>query len=431
MILAVTLALTGVTQAQQTKSKTNKWAIGLRLSNFNDLEVGYFDKLNNGFSGKDLKGFNGNKTGFDLGYGLDVAYFWSPVISLDLGFDMGKMTGANTVEYYQADVSFLQLGLNFDLKTKFRTKPYKWVPFIRASVGRTGFDTKRYFIEDDGLFNSESGSTLVSGLGLGLRYHFNDHFHALIQSEYTVVYSDGLDGYNYGSGRDHLLKTSIGLRYTFGKHTHNDRGLAWQGGDSRNYDDVIKKLNDSLHFERARVSKNNEDISIINQKLTADSDNDGVPDIKDHCPDIKGNGKDGCIKEEPKSVNTPAASINTNKSFNLSAEKQLELEPLIKDIFFEPGQYEISNNDEKQRLEKLGKFLAANPEVTLSIVGFADGTGVKKENKTLSENRAKLVYHILLNNGAAKEKLDYIGLGSISKNENKAERKVKFELQLR
>lgn len=433
IVLTVTMALASVTQAQHTKSKINKWAIGAKLSNYYDLEVGYFDKLNNGFSGKDLKGLNGNRTHVDLGYGFDVAYFWTPVISVDLGFEKGNLTGANKVENYEAVVNFIQMGLNFDIKTKFRTKPYTWVPFLRASIGRSGFDSKRYFIEDDGLFNSESGSTMVSGLGLGLRYHFNDNFHALIQSEYTVVYSDGLDGYNYGSGRDHLLKTSLAIRYTFDKHAHNDRGLAWQSGASKTYDDVIKLLNDSLHIERARVNKTNEDIAIINQKLTADSDNDGVPDIKDHCPTVKGDGKDGCVKEEPKAIAAPPSGSGNIQALPpvkrvLSQIELAALEPLIKEIYYEPGQYQVSKKEDKERLVKLGKFLAANPEIFISVVGLADGTGSTKENTILSENRARLVYKILISNGASKEKVDYVGLGSISKEKNKEERKVKFVL---
>lgn len=431
MIFMVALSFASVAHAQQSKSFTNKWAIGIKLSNFKDLEVGYYDKLNNGFSGKDLKGLNGNKTRFDLGYGLDVAYFWTPIISVDLGFDIGKMTGANTVEYYEADVNFIQMGFNFDIKTKFRAKPYNWVPFVRASIGRSAFDTKRYFIEDDGFFNSESASTMVSGIGLGLRYHFNDNFHALLQSEYTVVYSDGLDGYNYGSGRDQLLKTSLAIRYTFGKHAHNDRGLAWQGGASKDYDDIIKQLNDSLRIERARVNKTNDDIAIINQKLTEDTDGDGVPDIKDLCPTIKGNDKDGCLKEVLEVI--PSNSGNTSSTPSakpgLSNSKQLELEPLIKEIYYEPGQYQINRNEDKERLVRLGKFLASNPEIAISIVGFADGTGAPKENTILSEERAKVVYQILINNGASKENLEYRGLGSIGKHASKEDRKVKFLLQ--
>jgi OOP family OmpA-OmpF porin len=431
IVLTVTMALAGVTQAQHTKSKTNKWAIGAKLSNYYDLEVGYFDKLNNGFSGKDLKGLNGNRTHVDLGYGFDVAYFWTPVISVDLGFEKGNMTGANKVENYEAVVNFIQMGLNFDIKTKFRTKPYTWVPFLRASIGRSGFDSKRYFIEDDGLFNSESGSTMVSGLGLGLRYHFNDNFHALIQSEYTVVYSDGLDGYNYGSGKDHLLKTSLAIRYTFGKHAHNDRGLAWQSGASKDYDDIIKQLNDSLRIERARVNKTNDDIAIINQKLTEDTDGDGVPDIKDHCPTIMGNDKDGCLKEVLEVIpsNSGNASSTPSAKPGLSNSKQLELEPLIKEIYYEPGQYQINRKEDKERLARLGKFLASNPEIAISIVGFADGTGAPKENTILSEERAKVVYQILINNGASKENIEYRGLGSIGKHASKEDRKVKFLLQ--
>ena len=84
-------------QAEPKTAKLNKLGFGLRLNHLYDIQFTAYDKLANGSTGEDVSGLNGAKTNFDLAFGADVIYFFSPLVSADLAFDMGTMTGANTI----------------------------------------------------------------------------------------------------------------------------------------------------------------------------------------------------------------------------------------------------------------------------------------------------------------------------------------------
>jgi OmpA-OmpF porin, OOP family len=416
-------------KVESQKPKANNWALGARISHLYDLKFTAYDLLNNGFAGEDLSGLNGNKTKFDIGLGLDVVYFWTPVISIDASFDFGKMTGANEVDYYNSNVNFLSLGANFDLKTKYRKEPYKWVPYVRASIGRGAYDTERKFIVDDGTFQKESGSKLTTGLGAGLRYHFNDNLHLVLQSEFIVVATDAWDGYNYGSGKDHMIKSTLGIRYTFGKNPHTDRGLAWQGGNGgKNYDKELAALQDSLLTERRKVAQAYRDIASINEKLSIDTDGDGVPDIKDHCPDVAAKTKDGC-PEEIQNIQAPSSSVNNKPISNKPTMETVDKTDMTFTIYFDINSSELEKDD-KLILQNAVKFLKENPEILASVVGYADNSGSDKTNYDLSLKRAQIVNSYLVKEGIDKERLQVVAFGKQPKQDlDQLNRKVEIVIE--
>jgi uncharacterized protein YukE len=74
--------------------------------------------------------------------------------------------------------------------------------------------------------------------------HLTNNWSVNVQSVFNVVSSDAWDGYNYGSGRDHMIQTSVGLRYTLGskKRAHLNRSAAWQGVTNKDVLDTQEKL---------------------------------------------------------------------------------------------------------------------------------------------------------------------------------------------
>lgn len=122
-----------VTAKPTAKAKFNRLSIGFRLSHLYDIQYNGFGKLN-GTETTDPSGLNGSKTKFDLAGGVNLNYFITNKISLDLAYDKGNMTGEtnDANEYYKSKVSFLTLGFNYDLKGNNRLKPYKFVPFFKS-----------------------------------------------------------------------------------------------------------------------------------------------------------------------------------------------------------------------------------------------------------------------------------------------------------
>lgn len=211
-------------QSRSTESPTlNRIALGVRVSNLYDIKYTAYDNIPGGFAANDPYGLHGAKTKFDMAAGMDFSYFYSPLISVDFSYDQGKMTGANLTEYYQSNVSIMGLGANIALKFSQCAATCKWVPYFRASISRGEYDAQRKFIKDDVTFSRTKGKAMLIGIGAGLRYHINSNWHLNLMSEYMTIHTDAWDGYDYGSGKDQMLKTSLGIRYTFGYGNHADQ----------------------------------------------------------------------------------------------------------------------------------------------------------------------------------------------------------------
>jgi outer membrane protein OmpA-like peptidoglycan-associated protein len=442
LVIPCFLLSTNLLSAQNNnnaKPKLNRYSLGIKLNHLYDVKFTAYDNLSNGYLGEDANGLNGSKTKFDLAFGFDLIYFISPLVSVDASYDKGTMTAANRLNYYESDVDFITLGLNYSLKGRNRNKPHKIVPFLRASIASANYDTKLKFIEDDKIFNTETGTAMQVGLGLGLRYHLNKNWHINLQSEFVTTYTDAWDGYNYGSGKDHMAKTSIGIRYTFGKNPHQDMVPAWQfgGGNSsfidNNYDKEIAKLNDSISVEKQKLIAANNNIMELRNMISKDTDGDGVPDIKDYCPNEAANTKDGCPIAVTNTSPAPVANsvtptngnVNTASITDIAQILQLELNK----IYFELNSKTI-NKESRRILNKAIVVLKKHPNLKVNVLGYADYAGDNESNLALSEKRAKAVADYLTKNGIDVSRVNIKPMGKQSKlpRNNYLNRRVEFEI---
>ena len=466
-----TVTSTTVTAKPATKAKFNRLSTGFRLSHLYDIQYNGFGKLNRTES-NDFSGLNGSKTKFDLAGGINLNYFMTNKISLDLAYDQGSMTGEtnDANEYYESKVSFLTFGLNFDLKGNSRVKPYKFVPFLRASVSQSTYDTERMLVSDGGKLEELSGTTMQIGLGAGMRYHFNNHWHINFQSEVIQTYTDAWDGWDYGSGRDYMAKTTVGLCFSFGNNMHIDRV-----GNNQS-----QTLNSTTETTNANSSINNmfalsDSLKNINQKiakmladnelLTKDSDGDGIPDFRDQCPDVKGAFSNGCnemdglkagsLYENNSAINKVSGdkstdnkstdntstkiALGTNSSIqNLSNNLKQELRSMLlvemNKIYFETNKANLNATD-RVILTQCAKVMMDNPSFKLTVLGYADNVGSDEANFILSKNRAEAVSNYLENQGVSKNNIIIkpMGaqkmMGTDAKESNAYNRRVEFILE--
>lgn len=300
-------------QVSKQKIRFNKFAIGLNIAHLYDLNINSYQQSNTGIKLQDMQGLKGPKTKFDLAYGIDATYFVSPVLSLDFGYSFGTMSGAADVDYYTSKIDYYTLGGNFNLKRGNRTVGYSFVPYLRAAVSYANFDASRKFKEDDAEFSREKGSTLQTSIGVGVKYHFNNHFAVKLQSEYVTTFTDAWDGYDYGTGRDYMVRTTLGVMYTFGKHLNVDRTLAWgASANSQELNDKIQamklSMNDSIQQMRNEIDAALERLAIQQREQIKDTDHDGVIDRNDYCPNDYGPAfNNGCPLDQGM-VETPATS---------------------------------------------------------------------------------------------------------------------------
>lgn len=83
---------------------------------------------------------------------------------------------------------------------------------------------------------------------------------------------------------------------------------------------------------------------------------------------------------------------------------------VLKNIFFETNSSELKY-ESKVELNKLVGLLKDNPSLKIQISGHTDDVGSEKDNQILSDNRAKAVYHYLIENGITANRLSYKGYG--------------------
>lgn len=120
-------------------------------------------------------------------------------------------------------------------------------------------------------------------------------------------------------------------------------------------------------------------------KLT-DTDNDGIPDEKDNCPDEKGlASNDGCPKVEEKGFNYKNIQFEYNSSV------------------LKTSSYAV--------LDAIAQQMKKNPETKFQLNGHSSAEGTDQRNMMLSVDRANAVKAYLVNNGIKNSNLITKGYG--------------------
>jgi outer membrane protein OmpA-like peptidoglycan-associated protein len=98
-------------------------------------------------------------------------------------------------------------------------------------------------------------------------------------------------------------------------------------------------------------------------------------------------------------------------------KKNIELQPIdtgrsvvLENVFFETAKYNLKK-ESRVELDKLYRFLKANPSVRIEIQGHTDSVGTARDNQILSENRAEAVYDYLEKKGIDPSRMVAKGYG--------------------
>jgi OOP family OmpA-OmpF porin len=175
-----------------------------------------------------------------------------------------------------------------------------------------------------------------------------------------------------------------------------------------------------------------------------DSDGDGVPDKIDKCPDSRGlrvyNGcpdsdGDGIEDSRDKCPDVPG-TVATGGCPEITKEDKDVLNSAMRSVNFETGKSELLS-DSKLILDKIADILNKYSSYDMIISGHTDDDGDEVLNQKLSESRAKACYDYLISKGVSITRLEYIGYGEskpIVPNKSDAKflnRRVEFNLVTR
>lgn len=98
----------------------------------------------------------------------------------------------------------------------------------------------------------------------------------------------------------------------------------------------------------------------------------------------------------------------TSASVNSSLIDQFN--NLVKDVYFDYDKYNI-RNDQQVAAERAAQFLAAHPELKVTIEGHCDDRGSEEYNLALGDSRASSLRSELLKSGAKTDQLKTISYG--------------------
>ena len=320
---------------------------------------------------------------------------------------------------------YLNGGINFDLKNKYKVKPSVLIKKIGATPVQ--FDVNMRTIYDDFIWG---GVTYRTGdavaLLMGLNYtNYNFAYSYDITTSSIRIPSAGSHGllftYKFKSKRNDRDKDGI---YDEEDDCPRIPGLLALKGCPDKDKDGIKDSEDECPEEFGLKINNG----------CPDKDSDGVVDKKDECPQVPGlprfkgcpdtdgdglqDAYDDCPTERgpiqnhgcPKGAsNTDTVYITVTDTVYITINNDTDLKKVFKDVKFESDKY-ILTYSSILVLSEVSNYLDEKA-LNIHITGHTDSQAPDEYNMELSENRVKAVQNYLVSKGISKSriKIDWKG----------------------
>lgn len=288
------------------------------------------------------------------------------------GAGYGLDTGVDDV------TDFFQYSLSTGVAYAFGDRE-GFTPFVLAQIGG---------IYNDVVPDDDDGLNLHANVGVGAVTGpiFDNGLKLRFEGRYMYDDFDGVSGTaSDGDGGFNDWRLSLGLEIPLGvTRTVEVEKIVYQ---TREVEKVVEKV-----------------------VAEADSDNDGIADSRDMCPNTLAGGKvdgQGCLLK------------NQTISFN--------------NIGFELNSAKITASS-RPTLDKLADSLNAQTDFNVEIAGHTDSSGSAEYNESLSDKRANSVREYLIEKGVAAERLTSRGYGEVdpvASNETAAGRAMNRRVEFR
>jgi OOP family OmpA-OmpF porin len=247
--------------------------------------------------------------------------------------------------------------------------------------------------------NDKSIQELIIPVGAGLKFRLSELIN--LDLGYTMYYTDGdnLDGYPHGINKDKFSYGYAGLEFALGKK--GKKQLQWHNPAKQLYDDVqTQKATLAASLDSAKQI--NARLTADVDKLTKDSDGDGVSDYFDKCPGTPDSTKvdgAGCPLPVPK---VEEKVVITEEDNRIVKEAIQNLEFDFAKATIKPTSYTA--------LDRVADLLKRK-NLNLKLSGHTDNVGSKARNLALSRERAEAVKAYLVSKGANASKIEAVGYG--------------------
>lgn len=250
--------------------------------------------------------------------------------------------------------------------------------------------------------NDKSIQELVIPVGAGLKFKLSELIN--LDLGYTMYYTDGdnLDGYQRGPNKDKFSYGYAGLEFALGKK--GKKQLQWHNPAKQTYDELqAQKATLTASLDNAAAS--NARLTAEVDKLTKDSDGDGVSDYFDKCPGTPANTKvdgSGCPLPTP-----PPPPVE--EKIVITEEDNRIVKEAIQNLEFDFAKATIKATS-YPALDRVAELLNRK-HLNLKLSGHTDNVGSKERNLALSRERAEAVKAYLVSKGANASKIEAVGYG--------------------
>ena len=232
----------------------------------------------------------------------------------------------------------------------------------------------------------------------------------------------------HGAIDGYMINAGIGITRYFGKNkSHADWTKTQYSEGMELLQARVQQLEDQTKDDDKDGVPNGIDMepetgsgSLVDSKGVGlkDSDNDGIADTYDYCPDATGpfstNGcvdsdKDGVADKEDECPQT--AGVMSNKGCPIVAKETKEImKKALQGVQFDYRKNELLPSS-LPVLDEVVKVMEENPEYSLNIDGYTDNLGDETENIGLSKLRAQNVANYLVSKGVPPNRISVKGFG--------------------
>ena len=321
---------------------------------------------------------------------LSATYNFHHAMGVRFGFSgwEGKGTVVVTDEMYS--FRFLQLNADYvlDLASLFGGFKHDriWTPYVFAGIGGAyGFDNKeagKYVAEFGDVLSRywEPAPFVVVRAGLGVDFWVAKNV-ALGLEANANGYSDKFNSKGAVSGfnPDFQFNALLGLKFRFGGNTRPSKAYA----DKVAAEEAAEAAR--LAAEKAAAEK------AAAEKAAAE--------------------KAAAEKAAAEKAAAEKAAAEKAAAEKAAAERARICAEQSTNVFFTIGSYSIRKS-EMAKIDKLVEFLKANPDYSVSLVGYADkATGTSARNLVISKERVNAVKAKMIQLGAPADRIetDYVG----------------------
>ena len=322
-------------------------------------------------------------------------------LRLDLGynsFTANEDSQPFTSNYYRASLEGV---VNLGSVLKFHTWTNRFNLLAHGGVGAASLN-----ITDP----VDNGGDVMFAMNFGItpQFKLNNRFSLFLDFSSLIHFyqEDNFDGGPNSATRESnisLFNTSIGLNIALGKNKQS--ADFWRGEEA-----IV--VNSELESIKNRLDTAEKEIQVLKTKESSPNKELIMTELDNRYV---------------KKGETTYGDVVT--SSNVDFIKELLNRGYV-NVFFDINSTKIQK-ESLSSVNYLRQFLYDNPYVNASLIGFTDETGNEERNQTLSNNRAKAVFDMLVASGISPTRLSYGGVGedkTMSKGARQLARKVTFKI---